>query len=103
MHEERTATNESSSSSNNTSELRPYLSPLAAWALAIGWGSLVVTSSAYLSSAGPLGSVIGLLIGFAIMAEISEYMDGTGKSENLAMPKEEFLAMQLRRLHEADQ
>ena len=69
--------NESSSSSNNTSELRPYLSPLAAWALAIGsaigWGSLVVTSSAYLSSAGPLGSVIGLLIGFAMMLMVANH------------------------------
>ena len=51
--------------------LKPYLSPMAAWALAVGtsvgWGSLVVTSSDYLSQAGPLGSICGLLIGGAIM------------------------------------
>ena len=54
------------SSNNNTANLQPYLSPLAVWALsvgsAIGWGSLVVTSSSYLSQAGPMGSIIGLLI-----------------------------------------
>ena len=59
------------SSAANTGKLQPYLSPLAVWALsvgsAIGWGSLVVTSRTYLSQAGPLGSVIGLLIGFVMM------------------------------------
>ena len=63
---------EQASSVQNTAELKPYLSPLAVWALsvgsAIGWGSLVVTSGSYLSQAGPLGSVLGLLIGFAMMA-----------------------------------
>ena len=29
---------------------------------AIGWGSLAVTSGSYLSQAGPLGSIIGLLL-----------------------------------------
>ena len=45
------------------------------WALsvgsAIGWGSLVVTSRTYLSQAGPLGSVLGLLIGFAMMLMVA--------------------------------
>lgn len=58
-------------SDNHTVELLPYLSPLAVWALsvgsAIGWGSLVVTSKTYLYQAGPLGSILGLLIGYAIM------------------------------------
>ena len=62
---------EQTSSVQNTEGLKPYLSPLAVWALsvgsAIGWGSLVVTSGSYLSQAGPLGSVLGLLIGFAMM------------------------------------
>lgn len=62
---------EPSSETNANAELRPYLSPLAAWALsvgsAIGWGSLVVTSSTYLSQAGPAGSILGLLIGTAMM------------------------------------
>ena len=69
--------NETSSADNSTSKLQPYLSPLAVWALsvgsAIGWGSLVVTSSAYLSQAGPAGSIIGLLIGFAMMLMVSSH------------------------------
>ena len=68
---------ETSSASNNTAPLQPYLSPLAVWALsvgsAIGWGSLVVTSSSYLSEAGPLGSIIGLLIGCAMMVMVSSH------------------------------
>ena len=51
--------------------LQPYLSKYAVWALSvgtsIGWGSLVVTSGSYLGQAGPLGSVIGLLIGAGLM------------------------------------
>ena len=57
--------------------LKPYLSPLAVWALsvgcAIGWGSLVVTSRTYLSQAGPAGSIIGLLIGFAMMLMVASH------------------------------
>lgn len=68
--------NEVSTTSNET-KLQPYLSPLAAWALsvgsAIGWGSLVVTSSSYLSQAGPAGSIIGLLIGFVMMLMVSSH------------------------------
>ena len=51
--------------------LTPYISPAGAWALAlgtsIGWGSLVVTSKSYLAQAGPLGSVLGLVIGAVVM------------------------------------
>ena len=69
--------NETSSAARDKTELQPYLSPLAVWALsvgsAIGWGSLVVTSSSYLSSAGPMGSIIGLLIGFAMMLMVSNH------------------------------
>ena len=69
--------NETSSDANSTTKLQPYLSPLAVWALsvgsAIGWGSLVVTSSAYLSQAGPAGSIIGLLIGFVMMLMVSSH------------------------------
>ncbi len=64
-------------------KLTPYLSPLGAWALAlgtsIGWGSLVVTSNSYLMQAGPLGSVLGIVIGAIIMIVISRnyhYMIG---------------------------
>lgn len=59
--------------SNNESEsvLKPYISPVAAWALsigtAVGWGSLVVTSSNYLSNAGPVGTILGLVVGTIIM------------------------------------
>ncbi len=71
MNETKTADN------NNSAKLQPYLSPLAVWALsvgsAIGWGSLVVTSSNYLSHAGPAGSIIGLLIGFAMMLMVSNH------------------------------
>ena len=48
-----------------------HLSPLAAWAFAlgtsIGWGSLVITTSDYLKRSGPIGSTIGLLISGLIM------------------------------------
>jgi len=66
-----------SSAAGNPVKLEPYLSPLAVWALsvgsAIGWGSLVVTSSSYLSQAGPLGSILGLLIGFAMMLMVASH------------------------------
>lgn len=55
--------------------LQPYLSPMGAWALAIGacigWGSLVVTSASFLGQGGPLGSLIGLAIGVAVMLVIA--------------------------------
>ena len=50
--------------------LSPYLSPFGAWALgigtSIGWGSLVVTANTYLAQAGPMGSVLGLVIGLVL-------------------------------------
>ena len=56
-------------------QLRQDISPIRAWAFAIGtsigWGSLVVTSSTYLSQAGIMGSVLGLLLGAAAMLIIS--------------------------------
>jgi len=66
-----------SSAAGNPVKLEPYLSPLAVWALsigsAIGWGSVVVTNSSYLSQAGPMGSIIGLLIGFAMMLMVASH------------------------------
>ena len=57
--------------------LQKHLSPIAVWALsvgsAIGWGSLVVTSRDYLSQAGPLGSILGLLIGFVMMIMVASH------------------------------
>ena len=68
---------EPTSAAGGTTKLKPYLSPLAVWALsvgsAIGWGSLVVTSRSYLTLAGPLGSVIGLLIGFVMMLMVANH------------------------------
>ena len=47
------------------------LSPIGACAFAlgtsVGWGSLVVTANTYLAQAGPVGSVIGLVLGAIIM------------------------------------
>ena len=60
---------------DNNEGLRKHLSPLGAWAFAIGtsvgWGSLVVTANTYLAQAGPLGSVLGLVLGALIMALIA--------------------------------
>ena len=68
---------EPSSAENSAVKLQPYLSPLAVWALsvgsAIGWGSLVVTSKNYLSQAGPLGSILGLLIGLVMMLMVASH------------------------------
>ena len=68
---------ETAPAAQSSSSLQPYLSPLAVWALsvgtAIGWGSLVVTSKTYLSQAGPLGSIIGLLIGFVMMLMVANH------------------------------
>lgn len=59
----------------NQRGLSNYLSPLGAWALAfgcsIGWGSFVMPGTTFLPLAGPLGTVIGLLIGALIMTVIS--------------------------------
>ena len=57
-------------------KLQPYLSLAGSLALsigsAIGWGSLVVTSSNYLGQSGLVGSIIGLLIGACLMILISK-------------------------------
>ncbi|MBQ6491275.1 MAG: hypothetical protein IJI88_03270, partial [Atopobiaceae bacterium] len=51
--------------------LRPHLTTLEAWALAlgtsVGWGSLIVTCNSYLTQAGPMGSVLGLAVGAVVM------------------------------------
>lgn len=60
---------------SSETRLSPYIGRAGAWALslgtAIGWGSLVVTSTAYLSQGGPAGSIAGLLIGAVIMLVIA--------------------------------
>lgn len=59
----------------NKQGLQPYMSPAAVLALSlgtsIGWGSLVVTSSTYLVKAGPMGSVLGTVVGGLVMLIIS--------------------------------
>ena len=56
---------------NTVNGSRPYLSSLGAWALAfgcsVGWGSFVMPGTTFLPNAGPLGTVIGILLGGAVM------------------------------------
>ena len=51
--------------------LSKYLSPLQAWALsfgcAVGWGAFVMPGTAFLPVAGPLGTLIGLVVGAFVM------------------------------------
>ena len=69
--------NKSAPTTQSKTAMQPYLSPLAVWALsvgtAIGWGSLVVTSETYLTRGGPMGSILGLLIGFAMMLMVASH------------------------------
>ena len=52
--------------------LTKYISPLAAWGLAfgyaVGWGSFVMPGRSFLPGAGPVGTVIGVLIGGFVMS-----------------------------------
>ena len=52
--------------------LGAYLSPLAVLALsfgyAVGWGAFVMPGTAFLPGAGPVGTVLGILIGAAAMS-----------------------------------
>lgn len=56
---------------NNKERLVPGFSGLSTWAFSIGtsigWGSLVVTCSAYLAKAGVIGTITGLIIGMAVI------------------------------------
>jgi diguanylate cyclase (GGDEF)-like protein len=60
---------------NNSSGLQSNFTPLGMWAFSIGtsigWGSFIVTCSAYLQKAGILGTVFGLLIGMAVVLVIT--------------------------------
>ncbi|MBR1862533.1 MAG: amino acid permease [Ruminococcus sp.] len=59
----------------NAEQLTPYISPMGAFAMSVGtslgWGLVVITSTTYLSEAGPMGSILGLLAGLAVMLVIS--------------------------------
>ena len=52
------------------------LSPAGAWALALGsslgWSSFIVISNTYLLQAGPGGSILGMLLGMAVMVVIAK-------------------------------
>ncbi len=54
--------------------LNRYVTPLAAWALAfgcaVGWGAFMMPGNAFLPQAGPLGTVLGIVIGGIIMIVI---------------------------------
>ncbi len=56
---------------NNERKLKPYLSPIAVWALsfgcAVGWGSFVMPGTTFLPLAGPVGTAIGMLVGGLVM------------------------------------
>lgn len=56
---------------NSGGALPKHLSPMMVWALsfgcAVGWGSFVMPGTTFLPIAGPLGSLLGLLIGAVVM------------------------------------
>lgn len=59
---------------SSTCRLQPGFTPPGIWAFSIGtsigWGSFIVTCSAYLQKAGVLGTVFGLLAGAAVIMVI---------------------------------
>ncbi|MBQ9543824.1 MAG: amino acid permease, partial [Clostridia bacterium] len=69
---------------------RAYLSTLGAWALAfgcsVGWGSFVMPGTTFLPLAGPVGTVLGIVLGALVMFIIAKnyhylinvYPDGGG-------------------------
>ena len=52
-----------------------YLSALAAWGLsfgyAVGWGAFVMPGTSFLPGAGPLGTLLGFLVGGVVMLVIA--------------------------------
>ena len=54
---------------------RRHLSVFAAWAFsfgtAVGWGSFVMPGTTFLPMSGPLGTVIGVVVGAAVMAVVA--------------------------------
>ena len=61
----------------NKERRQTEITPFARWSLSlgstIGWGSLVVTCSSYLTQAGIAGSVLGLVLGFIIMLMVASH------------------------------
>ena len=60
---------------NSSVGLSKYLTPLGTWALTvgccIGWGSIVMPGTTFLPTAGPLGTVLAIVIGAIIMLLIA--------------------------------
>jgi amino acid transporter len=59
---------------NENGSLRDYMNLPGAWALAlgsaVGWGAFMMPGTTFLPQAGPVGTVIGLLLGSLIMLVI---------------------------------
>ena len=62
-------------SSLNTDKKHSYLSFIGALALAfgcsVGWGSFVMPGTTFLPIAGPIGSLIGIVLGALVMLVIA--------------------------------
>ena len=56
---------------NNKMKFDQYLYPIHIWALsfgcAVGWGAFVMPGTTFLPKAGPVGTVVGLIIGAVVM------------------------------------
>ena len=65
---------ESMAKKKEKSRLPRYLTPLSVWALsfgcAVGWGAFVMPGTTFLPIAGPLGTLLGMVIGGAVMLVI---------------------------------
>lgn len=61
-------------SMEGTGRLSGYVTPITAWALSlgccVGWGSLVMPGTTFLPMAGPMGTLIGFVIGTLVMVVI---------------------------------
>ena len=61
----------SSEKSQNKIGFDQYLSPVHIWALsfgcAVGWGAFVMPGTTFLPKAGPVGTIIGIIIGAVVM------------------------------------
>ena len=69
------ANNISTINNNQSSGLKSSFSPLGMWAFSIGtsigWGSFIVTCNTYLQKSGLLGTIIGLVLGMAVILVIT--------------------------------
>ncbi len=58
-------------STEKNPQLKKYLTPVGAWALAfgcsVGWGSFVMPGTTFLPLAGPVGTTLGMIIGGFVM------------------------------------